>query len=134
MVINMKALKTDLEAILESFKKKMRIMDEGEEAFLVMPFFRLREDDSMVLKFFEEDDCLYISDSGDTVRYLSDRGGNIEDYRESFEKIKKKYFIKERGEYELVLEFPSESASAVHTFVGYFIEGLTLIGNLALIG
>ncbi len=123
----------DVNKILEDFKSRMKISGEGE-SYLVMPFFHRYESDSIPLCFFEENDCLYITDCGSTFEHLQNRYVDPEQYREAIERTKKRFYVKEREDRALYLEYPSDSYLSVEMFTGYFLQAISIIGNIDLFG
>lgn len=121
------------EKILEDLKSRMKINLEGDEAYLVAPLFHRYESDSIPLRLYEEEDSLFISDCGSTREHLENRYVNIEDCREAVERIKKRFYLKENEKGEFYLEFPSEDTLSVHTFIGFFIQAISIIGNIDLL-
>ena len=127
-------MKANIKQILEDYKAKMRLREEGDEAYLMLPFFQRYETDSIMLKFYTEGEDLYLSDCGCTVDYLFGRNINIEDYRDSLERIKKRFFLSERNGNEFIMCFPSDSTLSVEMFVGFFIQAVSVIGNIDFCG
>lgn len=86
----------------------------------------------MRLKFYKAEDCLYLSDDCSTVEHLENRYVDIEAHRERVERIKKRFYLTEKEGHEFVLEFPSDSYPSIEMFVGFFLQAISLIGNLDL--
>ena len=124
----------NLKQILEDYKGKMQLREDGDEVYLILPFFQRYETDSIMLKFYAKGDDLYISDCGCTVEYLFGRYVNVEDYRDSLERIKKRFFLSERNGNEFIMRFPSDSVISVEMFVGFFIQAISIIGNIDFCG
>ncbi len=122
----------DITKILEDYKGKTELRKEGNEYYLVFPFFQRYSTDSVRIKFYEEDDSLFVSDCGDTAEYLENRYINLEDHREKLDAIKKRFYLKETDKHEFVLEFPSDQVLSIEMFFGFFIQALSNIANIDL--
>ena len=120
----------DITKIIEDYKNRTELRKEGNAYYLVFPFFQRYSTDSVRIKFFEENDSLFVSDCGDTIEYLYNRYINIEDYREKLDAIKERFYLTETDNHEFVLEFPSNQIISIEIFFGFFIQALSNIANI----
>ena len=112
--------------IFEDFLRKSHLKNYDGEYYLVFPFFRPHEDDSVEIRLYSKEGELYISDCGGSFRYLADRGVDREEYRERIDRIKRRFYLSEKDG-ELYLRFPSPDPSSAEIFFGYFIQGISAI-------
>ncbi len=123
----------NLETVLQDYKDRTHLRHEGDDYYLIMPFFHRYSDDSIQLHFYTEGEMLYLSDCGDTHAYLMDRYVDRAAFHDRIEGIKKRFFLKETEAHALVLEFPSDQIFSIERFIGFFIQGVTLIANVDLV-
>ncbi len=120
----------DITTVIEDFKQRIRLQkEECGDSYLIAPFFQRYSDQSVTLKFYQQNDDLYLSDCGTTLQYLYDRYLDVESYREKIQKIKKRFFLTEENG-EFILQFPSDQIISIEMFVGFFVQALTLIANV----
>ncbi len=122
----------NIKRIINDFIERISLREGDEETFLIMPIFHRYENYSITLKFYMEGEYLYISDCGSTFEYLDNRYLYPEDYREIIEKVKKRFFIKEKEKGELFLEFPSDQIISIEMFMWFFLQGISIIANVDL--
>ena len=120
-----------LNEILDDYKRRTHVKSEDGEDYLIIPFFRPNESDSVQIKMYECDGDLYISDCKSTFTYLYDRLIDVEDYRDKIDRIKKRFYLKEKDG-ELILCFPSEDLCSIDMFIGFFIQGISAISCIYL--
>ena len=123
----------NLSDLLRDAKERASLVETEGGAYLKIPFFHRYESESVTLKFYEIDDCLYLSDDCSTVAHLQNRYLDIEEYREIVEKIKKRFYLTEQEGHEFVLAFPSDSYPSIEMFVGFFLQAISMLGNLDLL-
>ncbi len=120
----------DISKIIEDYKARTHVNKEGDYYYLIMPFFHKESSDSIRLRFFEENGELYISDCGDTAEYLDIMYIDIEEYRDTIEKIKERFELTEGKYHEFIMHFPSDQVISIEMYLGYFIQALSLIANV----
>ncbi len=120
----------DINIALEDFKSRMYIRESYGEQHFIMPFFLMGSDDSLPLKFYEENGVLYISDSGATFDHLTNMYVDVYKYSEKIEKVKERFGLREGDYHAFVMAFPSDQVISVEMFVGYYIQALSVIANI----
>ncbi len=120
----------DIERVLEDLKERVHLRKEGDAYYLISPFFHANESESVPLRFFREGDSLFLSDCGSTFVTMDNRYIDISAVRDRLERAKRRFFLTERERGELVMEFPSDQVISIEMFLGYFIQGISVIANL----
>ncbi len=121
----------DFQEVIDDYKAHTRLRVCEGESYLIFPFFHCREDDSVPLRFFERDGESYLSDCGSTFEHLDNCYVEIESKREQIERVKKRFRLtEEKG--ELLMRFSSEQTVVMEMQLGYFIQAISVIGNIDL--
>ena len=74
-----------------------------------------------------------VRDGADGSARLENRYIDIESVRSAVEKIKKRFYLTETEEHEFIMEFPGDDKNSINTFIGFFIQAISIIGNLDII-
>lgn len=122
----------DIAELLDNYRKDITIRYGHGGVFVTPPFYHVKSDESIALRFSEtEDGRPVITDCGTTKDYLELMDIRLEDYREKLDAIKKRFFIEEENG-AFVMEMPTNSLEFVKIHLGYFIQAISIIANIDL--
>lgn len=123
---------TDIKKLIADYSDSIRIRQNGEFIFVTPPFFHIKSDESIALRFSQtEDGRPIITDCGTTKDYLDMIDIDIENYREKLNTIKQRFFIEEEnGAFKMTM--PTDSLNSVKAHLGYFIQAISIIANIDL--
>lgn len=122
----------DVKQLIDEYCKSLTVREKADYTLVTPLFFHIESDESIVLKFSENEDGIpRITDCGTTIDYLEQREISIEKYREKLNAIKERFFIEEKdGTFFMLI--PTRSLQTVGKYVGYFIQAISVIANIDL--
>lgn len=122
----------DIKKIMERYVQKVEYSESTNSYFIFIPYFFLGSDEGIAIKVsFDEQGLPIFSDCHTTLDYLEYEDVDIDEYRDRLERILKRYGMILDGNV-FRLKVGTDDEFNVQVCLGFFIQALTLIANIAL--